>query len=82
MDDGYVISNSLDELKKIQTKIKELANNLGLKINPKKDNIIPFKNQGFVFLKMRIMLKHTGKIVMKVCSKSVKSMRRKLKIFK
>lgn len=81
MDDGYVISNSLNELKEIKESIEAYAQSLGLVINPKKSVITPFKHHGFTFLKIRFRLTDSGKIVKKLNRNSIKSIRRKIHIF-
>lgn len=82
MDDGYVISNSLDELKKIRSMMFDFAKDLGLEMNEKKNTITPFKNHSFKFLKMRVRLEPNGKVVMKLSRNSIKAIRRKLHIFR
>lgn len=82
MDDGYVISNSLDELKNIRDYITTYVESFGISINPKKNTIIPFKSHSFRFLKMRIRLEPNGKVVMKLSRNSIKAIRRKLQIFR
>ena len=82
MDDGYVISNSIEELFDISDMLHQLAQSMGLKINDKKNIITPFKHHSFTFLKMRFTLTDTGHVIMKIGRRGVKSMRRKLKIFR
>lgn len=82
MDDGYVISNFLDELKLIRNFLFEFTKELGIEMNEKKNIITPFKNHSFKFLKMRVRLEPNGKVVMKLSRNSIKSIRRKLKIFR
>lgn len=82
MDDGYVISNSLELLAEIKVAIFEIANGLGLEMNEKKCIITPFKNHSFYFLKMRVRLEPGGKVIMKLSRTSIKSIRRKLVIFR
>ena len=82
MDDGYVISNSFEELKEIKNFVEILANSVGIKINEKKNRITPFKHHSFTFLKIRFTLTDSGKIVTKLNKDSLKRIRRKLKIFK
>lgn len=82
MDDGYVISDSLEQLVEIRDYITELVKTFGLEINAKKNTITPFKNHSFRFLKMRIRLEPTGKVVMKLSRNSIKAIRRKLHIFR
>ena len=82
MDDGYIISNSLEELEDIKKAIFQIAADLGLEMNEKKCIITPFKNHSFKFLKMRVRLEPTGKVVIKLSRNSIKAIRRKLKIFR
>ena len=82
MDDGYIIHHSIDFLKEVKKCLYELAEDIGLKMSDKKNIITPLKNHSFVFLKMRITLTKSGKVVFKLSKKSIKSMRRRLKIFR
>ena len=82
MDDGYVISNSLEQLNYIREHITQMAKDMGIEINIKKNLIIPFKHHGFTFLKKRIRLTENGKVVMKIGRKTIKAERRKLNIFR
>lgn len=82
MDDGYVIDSSIERLKEIKKHVYALATEMGLKMNDKKNTITPFKNHSFVFLKMRITLTKSGKVIFKLSKKSIKAARRRLKIFR
>ena len=82
MDDGYIISDSLEELYEIKRKVYALAESIGLRMSDKKNIITPFKNHGFTFLKMKTCLTKTGKVIMKLGKKSIRSIRRKVKIFR
>ena len=82
MDDGYIISNSLKELYDIKDNLYRLAESFGLKMSDKKNIITPFAHHSFTFLKIRIHITGTGKIVMKLSRKSIRAMIRKLKIFR
>lgn len=82
MDDGYIISNNLEELQNINRDLHKLASTLGLQLSEKKCIITPFRHHGFRFLKMRISLTDTGKVVTRLSRKSIQSMRRKLHIFR
>ena len=82
MDDGYVISDSLEFLKGLHDTLVELSNEMGIELNEKKCKITPFKNHSFKFLKMRVRLEPTGKVVIKLSRNSIKAIRRKLKIFR
>ena len=82
MDDGYVISNSLDELEDIKRNLYRIAEELGISMSDKKNIITPFRHHSFTFLKMRVTLEESGKVTMKLSRKSIKAMRRKLDIFR
>lgn len=82
MDDGYVISPSLDELKDISRCIHILAEDLGLQLSDKKDIITPFRHHSFTFLKMRFTLQESGKVTIKLSRKGIRAIRRKLAIFR
>ncbi len=82
MDDGYVISNSIEELEKIKTEVYRIAQNLGLTMSEKKCKITPFKHHSFRFLKMRFKITNTGKVIMRLDGKSTTRIKRKLHIFK
>ena len=69
MDDGYVISNSLEELEDIKRNLYRLAEALGIAMSDKKNIITPFRHHSFTFLKMRVTLTETGKVVMKLSRK-------------
>ena len=60
----------------------ELSNEMEIELNEKKCKITPFKNHSFKFLKMRVRLEPTGKVVIKLSRNSIKAIRRKLKIFR
>lgn len=82
MDDGYVISPSLAELADIKRCLYALAEELGIAMSDKKNIITPFRHHSFTFLKMRVTLRESGKVTMKLSRKSIKAMRRKLDIFR
>ena len=64
MDDGYIISNDLNLLKRCLEDLVKLSEELGLTLSLNKCRIIPFKDSKFfTFLKFRVCLKETGKIV-------------------
>lgn len=82
MDDGHVISDSLEELEDIRSCLYSLAEEMGLKMNDKKNTITPFRHHSFEFLKMRVTLQESGKVTMKLGRKSIRAIRRKLDIFR
>lgn len=82
MDDGYVISNSLEELEDIKQNLYRMADALGISMSDKKNIITSFRHHSFTFLKMRVTLQESGKVTMKLSRKSIKAMRRKMDIFR
>lgn len=82
MDDGYIISSSLEELEDIKQNLYKLAEGLGIAMSDKKNIITPFKNHSFIFLKMRVTLGKSGKVTMKLSRRSIAAMRRKIDIFR
>ena len=81
MDDGYLIHKDKAYLQYCLARIREKCVELGIKLNEKKTHIIKLTH-GFTFLKVRMFLTQTGKIVKKVYKTSVTRMRRKLKKFR
>ena len=80
MDDSYLISDDLDYLRYCRKQIeRELGNELKLKLNPKKTVITRFDSGNFTFLKKRIHITDTGKIVMRLKRKNITKIRQKLK---
>ena len=82
MDDGYIINEDLEKLREIDKILKEVAREYGVEINAKKSVITPFKSHSFIFLKFRFRLQENGKITIKLSRRSIKSVKRKLKIYK
>lgn len=82
MDDGIIISNSLAELQNLRDVIYDMAQTFHIVMNNKKCIITPFKNHSIQFLKLRISLTSSGKVVLKLSRKSIKAIRRKLYIFR
>ena len=78
MDDGYLIHHSKEYLKKCLVRIREVCRELGITLNEKKTQIVKL-SRGFVWLKARIYLTESGKVVRKIYKRSVTRMRRKLK---
>lgn len=81
MDDGYIISDSLERLKFLLSEIKRISDDISICLSAKKCIIIPFRHHAFHFLKMRVFLTDTGKVLMKINKRCVKAMHRKIKIF-
>ncbi len=82
MDDGWAVSYDLKILEELEEALFKLSKELKLKLNEKKVIIVPFKGHSFHFLKTRYRLQPNGKITMKLNRKSIKSIRRKLKLFR
>lgn len=81
MDDFYIISNNMEEIRKIQKDVCEKAQDMKLFINDKKTQIIKLKNT-FTFMQLKYYLKDNGYVVVRINSKTVSRMRRKLKKLK
>ena len=77
-DDGYLIHHSKAHLQKCLAQMQEICGQLGIKLNMKKTHIVKLSH-GFKFLKARIYLTTTGKVVRKLPKKSIVTERRKLK---
>lgn len=77
MDDWIVIDENKGYLKYLLGVIREESAKVGLTLNPK-TQIFPLKN-GIDFLGFHTYLTPTGKVVMKVRSKSISNRRRKIK---
>lgn len=82
MDDSNILLPSTTEAKSFQKEYLQEVNKIGLKINPKKNKITPIKSHGFDFLKVRFSITIKGKIISKLNRRSIKSIKRKIKIFK
>lgn len=81
MDDGLVIARTKAELRACLEAIRRLCAEHGIKLNEKKTQIIKL-TRGFTFLKVRFRYGKNGAVVRRVCYKSIKQMRKKLKIFR
>ena len=79
-DDSYVIHHSKEFLKELLDKIREMYKEMGIRLNEKKTKIVKL-SRGFTFLKTKFILTKTGKVIKRLCHKSVVIMRRKLKSF-
>ena len=80
MDDGYIISDSIDELKKLEKVLFDLCDELELIINKRKIRICKLTH-GFTFLKRRYRIVN-GKIIVKLSRASFKACKRRLKKMK
>ena len=80
MDDGYLIHESRAYLQDCLTEIRRVCAELGIRLNERKTRIVKLKE--LHFLKTRFFLTESGKVRRKMCRKSARRMRRKLKIFR
>lgn len=78
MDDGYLIHESKEYLQRCLEGIKKICAELEITLNEKKTQIVKL-SRGFSWLKVRFYLTDTGRIIRKICRRSVTRMRRKLK---
>lgn len=81
MDDGYIISNDLDCIKRCEKILYKECKKLGIIINPKKIKICKLSH-GFTFLKKKFILTDDGAVIIRLTSKSYKAVRRRLKKMK
>ncbi len=81
MDDSFIIAETKEELKELLVKIKEIADEIGIFINPKKTRIYKLSSN-FKFLQMQYCLTSTGRVIVKINPKRITAMRRKLKKLK
>ena len=77
MDDFILIHEDKAVLQAVLSEIEKKLSALGLTLN-KKTCIFPLK-QGVIWLKWRFIMTDTGKVIRKICNKSVVRERRKLK---
>ena len=77
-DDGYLIHPSKEYLHKCLDAIKTVCKELGITLNEKKTQIVKLSH-GFTWLKIRFFLTKSGKVIRKLCKKSITKQRRKLK---
>lgn len=77
MDDFWILSHDLEDLKNDLGEITEKIRELGFQIHESKTQITPLRN-GFTFLGFRYRMTETGKVIMTINSDSVRRERRKL----
>lgn len=80
MDDGYLIHESKEYLQECLEGIRRICDELEITLNEQKTQIIKISH-GFTFLKARVYLTDTGKVLRKIYKRSVTRERRKLKKF-
>ncbi len=82
MDDGYAICKDLKEVKKCREGLYKMAKILDITINNKKVSVTKLSST-FIFLKKRINLTDSGKVIIRLGKKSIHQARRRLtKMFK
>ena len=81
MDDGYLIHRDKGYLKRCLSVIRTICDELGIELNEKKTQIVKL-SRGFTYLKARIFLTDTGKVVRKIYKRSVTRMRQRMKKFR
>jgi len=78
MDDGHLIHESKEYLQTCLDGIKAICKALEINLNEKKTQLVKLSH-GFTWLKARIFLTPTGKVIRKICKSSITRERRKLK---
>jgi len=81
MDDSYLIHPDKEYLQLCLREIKKICDELGIRLNPKKTQIVSM-SRGFTFLKTRFFYSKTGKVIKKPNPKGIVKMRRKLQVFR
>lgn len=81
MDDGYIIHNNINELKRIVKAFKEMCDSLGIAMNKKKCKIIKLTDP-FIYLKVRFNITSSGKIIRRINRSASTKERRRLRKFK
>lgn len=80
-DDGYLIHHSKEYLQSCLERIQAICQRLHIKLNLRKTQIVKLSH-GFKYLKSRIYMTATGKIIKKIPRKSITTERQKLKALK
>ena len=81
MDDGYLIHPDKEYLKRCLDRIRAVCKEYGIELNEKKTQIVKLSH-GFTWLKARVYLTKTGKVVKKIYKRSITKMRQKLRDFR
>lgn len=71
MDDGYIIHKSKEELEDILEELYKISSEIGLHLNKKKTRICSL-DSNWTFLKIHYSLLDTGKVMIKMDSKTLK----------
>lgn len=78
MDDGILICHTLEEVEQCKKRLFEVCDKLNITINEKKLTVSKL-SKPFIFLKKRIFMTDTGKIVMRIGREATLRARRRLK---
>lgn len=78
MDDSYLISDDISYLKYCRKRISEMLEKLRLSLNEKRTQIVRFSKGSFCYLKKRIFISKTGRIVMRLSRNNITKHRRKM----
>ena len=81
MDDGLIIHRSKAKLRECLAALRRLCAEHGITLNEKKTQIVKL-TRGFTFLQGALPLGKTGAVIRRPAYKSIRIMRRKLKIFR
>lgn len=79
MDDSYIIHKDVEYLKECLESIKEKCAELGITLNEKRVKISKFEKESFTYLKKRIKLTESGKVVIRLSRTKITSQRRKMR---
>lgn len=82
MDDSYLIHQDVDYLRKCLKEIREECKKLGITINERRTQIVRLDKGSFPFLKKRMMLTKTGRVVIRLTRQRLARERRKLRKYK
>lgn len=82
MDDSYVISPDIEELRTLRNEIERKYSEIGIAMNKSKTQIIPFAKSSFSYLKRRWRIHSDGKITERPTRDIFVKERRKLKKYR
>lgn len=82
MDDSYLIHEDVDYLRYCMQEIRKECAKLGITINERRTQIVRLDKGSFTYLKKRIKLTDTEKVVMRLSRKKITKERHKLKKYK
>lgn len=79
MDDSYIIHHDLDYLQYCLDEVRRMSADIGLKLNDKRTQIVKLDSGHFEYLKKRMHLTETGKVVMRLTRENISRRRQLLK---